>query len=184
MLPATITNTCGELPEEERIKMNKLAAFLILTSQGIAFITAGEELLKTKGGIKDSFKSPDSVNKMDWNRKRQYKDVFEYYKGLIKLRKSHPAFRMTKTVDIQKNLSFLDSDVQTVAYIITNNANGDAWSNIAVIANAGAKETQVVLPKTGWTVAVNGEKAGVEEISIVDGNTVTIPGRSGMVLFS
>lgn len=177
-----IYSTSGDLSEEERIKMNKLSAGLVLTSQGIPFLMAGEEILKTKGGIHDSFKSPDSVNKMDWNRKHQYKDIFEYYKGLIALRKAHPAFRMTKTADIQRNLSFIETNDKSIAYTIANSANGDKWSQIVVMVNADVKEIEVTLPGKGWIAVVDGERAGIEELSEIDNNKVTVPARTMMVL--
>ena len=102
--------------EEERIKMDKMGNFFILTSQGMTFLHAGEEMLRSKpsasfnveDGItpedfdENSYKSPDSVNQMVWSRKSQYKNVVEYYKGLIKLRREHPAFRMATTAEIQR----------------------------------------------------------------------------------
>ena len=122
--------TCPNETEENLIKMDKLSNGIVLTSQGISFIHEGEEFLRTKGGEHNSFKSPDSVNKLKWSRKKQYIDVFNYYKGLISLRKAHPAFRMTTTKDINENLRFLEvNENSLVAFHISGNANDDSWSD-------------------------------------------------------
>ena len=86
-----------------------MADSMILTSQGIPFFQAGQEFLRTKGGDDNSYKSNDTVNKIDWTRKSENIDTVNYFKGLIKLRKSHPAFRMTSADMIKKNLKFLNS---------------------------------------------------------------------------
>ena len=182
--------------EEERIKMDKMANFFVLTSQGISFIHAGEEMLRTKpsanfnpeDGItvedfdENSYKSPDSVNQIVWSRKSQYKDVVEYYKGLIKLRSEHPAFRMPTAAEIQEKLKFLDTNDSTIAYTITGNANGDKWNTIVVAANAGTEETEIELPGDNWVVVVNGEEAGVTALDSIEGNKLTVPARTAMVL--
>ena len=46
----------------------------------------------------------------------------------------------------------------TIAYAITNNANGDKWNTIVVAANAGTEETEVQLPGDNWTVVVDGDE--------------------------
>lgn len=173
---------------EELIDMDKMADFIVLTSQGIVFLHAGEEMLRSKPGekgedyVENSFKSPDSVNNIKWIRKSKYNDVVEYYKGLIKLRKEHPAFRMAKTSDIQNNLLFLNTSDSSIAYTIINHANGDKWENIVVLINAGKVAEEIILPKSHWTVVVNKEKSGTEALDIIMEDKVIIPGRSSMVL--
>lgn len=98
--------------EEELIAMNKLIAGIILTSQGISFVHAGEEMARTKEDeegklVENSFESSDKVNKIYWDRKVKYKDLFEYYKGLISLRKEYKAFRMNTNEEIKENIHFL-----------------------------------------------------------------------------
>lgn len=161
--------TCKDEAEENLIKMNKLSAGIVLTSQGISFIHAGEEFLRTKGGDHNSFKSPDSVNMLDWDRKEKYMDVFNYYKGLIELRKSHPAFRMRTTEDIAKNLKFFEVEKDNVvAFHIGNNANGDNWKDILVIYNGNKEGVEIELPEGVWNMVANGEIAGIETIKEVE----------------
>lgn len=173
---------------EELINMDKMANFIVLTSQGIAFLHAGEEMLRSKpdekgdGYVENSYKSSDTVNKIQWIRKSQYKDVVDYYKGLIKLRKHHPAFRMAKTSDIQNNLRFLNTSDSTIAYTIINHANYDKWSDIAVLINAGKEPEEVILPKSNWTIVVNKEQAGTEALDTIMGDKIILPSESCMVL--
>lgn len=174
--------------EASRIKMDEMAGFIVLTSQGIPFLQNGQEMLGTKpdpsgkGSVDNSYNSPDSVNEIQWSRKHTYKKVVNYYEGLIKLRKAHPAFRMATTAEIQKNLKFLNTDDSTVGYTISNNANGDSWKNIAVLINGGKKDTEVTLPSAGWTVVVKGEQAGTGAVSQVSGSKVVVPAGTSMVL--
>lgn len=171
--------------EEDRIKMHKLATTFVLTSQGIPFLHAGQEFLRTKGGDHNSYKSPDSVNQLDWERKAQYQDVVDYYKGVIELRKAHPAFRMTTKQDIRDHVTFLETDKGVIAYTINGYANGDAWDTIAVVHNAFEEAQQVKLPVSGtWNIVANGVKAGTETIETVEGDTVTVPALASLVLYT
>src|SRR3569833_557170 len=122
--------------EADLIKMDKLSNAIVLTSQGVAFLHAGAEMLRTKKGVANSFESSDTINELDWSRKTKYKAVFDYYKGMIALRKHHPAFRMPSAQMVRDHLHFMDSgDPGVIAYQLNNNANGDAWKNIIVIFN-------------------------------------------------
>ncbi len=178
--------------EEELKKMNKMAAAIVLTSQGIPFFQGGEELLRTKvkeDGSFDhnSYNAPDTVNKIDWNRKEQYNDVFNYYKGIISLRKSHKAFRMNTTRDIQNNLTFLKKGKNfnkdnVVAYTLNGKNVGDPWENMAVIFNANKESVKVTLPRKGWTVVVNKDNAGTKKLDSVEGNIIEVPAQSSYVL--
>ena len=174
--------------EEELLAMNKMSAALVLTSQGIPFFQAGEELARTKLNADGSFNhnsynAPDSVNKFDWTRKEYYNDLFEYYKGLIALRKAHKSFKMNTTSDIQSSLNFLNvTDANVVAYTLDGNNVNDSWENIAVIFNSNEESVEVELPSDDWTLVVNGEKAGVESLGTVEGNKVVVPAKASYVL--
>lgn len=173
-------------------RMNKLIASIILTSQGIAFIHAGEEFARTKvkedGTLEEnSYKSPDSVNKLDWKRKEEFIDIFNYYKGLIKLRKTHKGFRMDRNIDIANNIRFLSkgesfSKDNIVAYTINSAAVGDTWSEILVIFNSNNEEVQVKLPSKGWSLVVDDNMAGVEEIKFIDDTKIIVPKVSAYIL--
>ena len=181
-----------EASEEELVKMNKLIAGIILTSQGISFIHAGEEIARTKVDengklIENSFNSSDKVNKIYWDRKEKYKDLCEYYKGLIKLRKEYKAFRMNSNEEIQQNINFLENGKDfkadnLVAYIINSKNIDSKVSKIAVIMNASMQEENVDVKDSNWGVVVNSEIAGTNIIEEVSTNIVSVPAKSIMVL--
>jgi pullulanase len=151
-----LANSCPEASEMERIRMQKLALATVLSSQGISFLHAGTEMLRTKQGVENSYASPDSINQIDWDRKLRYQEVVKYVRGLIEMRKNHPAFRMTTTEMIQKHLQFLETDdPNLVAYTITGNANGDAWSDILVVLNGKTEQRSVELPAGEWTLVLD-----------------------------
>lgn len=125
---------------KERIRMDKMANTIVMTSQGIPFLHAGVEFLRTKHHVENSFESADSINWIDWSLKAKNKDIVAYYQSIIQLRKDHPAFKMPTTQMISKHLEFLDVEEGMVAYQIKGNANGDVWKNIIVVFNANPEE--------------------------------------------
>jgi pullulanase len=170
-------------PEAELIKMDKLAQTVVLTSQGVVFLHSGAELLRTKFGVHNSYNSPDSINEIDWSRKTKYKAVFDYYKGLVALRKNHPAFRMTSTKMIQDHLQFIDTpDELFIAYKISDHANGDQWKEIMVLLNGDKTNKNFSLPPGNWTLVADGQtinEKGLKQLS----SEIIIPATSGFVLY-
>ncbi len=175
--------------EETRIRMNKLGSAIILTSQGVPFFQAGEEMLRSKpsatveGGFdENSYASPDSTNSIKWSEKAAVLDTYEYYKGLIAFRKAHSALRMAETADIQSNLVFMSGlDANVVGYTIGNNANGDTAEKITVILNGNAEAVDVALPAGTWEICVNDTTAGTASVGTAQG-TVSVAGISALVL--
>jgi len=164
--------------------MDKLANAIVLTSQGVAFLHAGEEMLRTKQGIANSYNSPDSINELNWDRKTKYKEVFDYYRGLITLRKHHPAFRMPSTRMIQQHLEFFDThDPLVIGYKIKDHANGDKWKNIIVLLNGNPAEKTINLPDGNWTLAVNGETVNETGIKKAIHSPISLSGTAAYVLF-
>lgn len=175
--------------EEERKKMNKLAAAIVFTAQGIPFIQAGEEMLKTKpsaeaenGFDNNSYKSPDSINSIKWSQKAKEKDMVEYYKGLITFRKEHSALRMRTEQEVQTCLKFLTAPKNVVAYTIDKLSKENVTEKIGIIYNANKEAVTITMPAENWKVYVNGEKAGNEVLAVIKENTITVPALSAMVL--
>lgn len=169
--------------EDALIRMDKLSNAIVLTSQGISFLHSGEEFLRTKNGDHNSYKSSDNINMIDWSRKEKYYHVFEYYKGLIKLRKEHPAFRMHRSEDIRKHLEFLEiPQKNVVGFVIKENANGDSWRKIIVIYNANKRDIEMQLSEPGWSVVVDSYNSGCKKLYDIDGSFVKINAISAMVL--
>jgi pullulanase len=170
--------------EADLIKMDKLSNAIVLTSQGVAFLHAGAEMLRTKNGVANSFESPDPINELDWSRKTKYKAVFDYYKGLIALRKHHPAFRMPSAEMVRGHLHFMDSgDPGVIAYQLNNNANGDQWKNIIVIFNGNGSDKKIVVPQGNWKMVVDGNVVSEKGIKSITAGELTVPATSACVLF-
>lgn len=174
----------GKINERDLVKMDKLANAIVLTSQGVPFLHAGEEMLRTKHGEHNSFNKPDSINQIDWSRKWKHADVTSYYRDLITLRKSHPAFRMRTAEMIRSHLKFLEpSQPRVVAYAIDAKAAGDEWNEIIVIFNANRNATRMEVPTGSWKVAASGEKIALRNQETVKGGTITIAELSTTILF-
>jgi pullulanase len=170
--------------DNAHVKRSLLANGIVLTSQGIPFIHAGEEFLRSKYGNHNSYKSPDSINQIRWELKDQYKPVFNYYQGLIELRKSHPAFKMNTKTAIEQNLQVFKSDDNIVAFELKNFANNDTWKNIVVVYNANSSAKEVTLPASkDWKVVVDEKAAGTETLRTITGNKATVAPLSMMVMY-
>jgi pullulanase len=173
----------GSTPDRLK-RRNKLAQTIVFTSQGVPFIYAGEEVYRNKKGIHNTFASPDSINEIDWSFKTANKDIFDYYKGLIQLRKDHPAFRMSKTEEVQRNLKFLNiAQNNVVGYTINGHANGDTWEQIVVIYNGNNNAVEVEIPEGDWSVVGFDGIINLKGISRKTGGTITVPGISAFIAY-
>lgn len=178
------------MPEESdsvRQAAAKLAQTIVFTSQGTPFMFAGEEVFRDKKGVHNSYKSPDSINAIDWNLKAKNRDLFDYYKGLIALRKAHPAFRMTSAADIARNLVFdkIDSSKtpNLISYSLKNNANGDSWKEIKVVFNGASYPQNVNIPKGDWKiVAIDGKISPDADLGATRGGKTLISPYSAYIL--
>lgn len=169
--------------EAERQRAARLAQTIVFTSQGTPFMFAGEEVFRDKKGVHNSYKSPDSINAIDWNLKTKNKEQFDYYRNLIRLRKEHPAFRMTSADDVAKNIVF--DNVKTpnvVSYSIRNNANGDAWKEIKLVFNGSEKEYTAKIPKGNWTVIAYDGELNPDGLSQSKGGKISVPPTSALIL--
>ena len=170
--------------EADLIKMDKLANAIVLTSQGVAFLHSGAELLRTKQGVANSFNSPDAINEIDWSRKTTYAGVFDYYKGLVALRKAHPAFRMPTTKMIQEHLKFIETnDPSVIAYQLTGNANGDKWNTILVVLNGSTAAKPVTIPAGSWVLVGDGDKIHEAGIRKINATSIDMPGTTAYILY-
>lgn len=169
--------------EEVRKQMHKLSSSILLTSQGIPFLHAGQEFMRTKYGDHNSYKSPDSINQMDWLRRAAFNNEVDYMKGLIDLRKKYAAFRMTSAEQIKKQVSFIDAPKNVVAYSIKGNGNKNEY--FMVTHNANREAVEITLPSKGpWKVLVDGKQAGSKPLYVVHDNIIKVPALSSIVLKS
>ncbi len=184
-----ITRSTPGVSEEDRIRMNNLSAAIYMTAQGIPFLQAGEEMLRTKidasgGFVENSYNSPDSVNSIKWDtlEDETYQNVYNYYKGLIAFRKAHAALRLTNADDVNANITSVDGlDENVLAFRINGGVNGETSDGIFVIFNPNSTETSVTLPDGAWDVCVNADHAGTEALTTVSGS-VSVEPISAMVL--
>lgn len=174
-------------PEKDMLDAAKLAQTIVFTSQGTPFMFAGEEIFRDKKGVHNSYKSPDDINAIDWNKKADYIDQYNYYKGLTELRRNHPAFRMTNAADIAKHLVFdkIDSGKtpNLISYSLKDNANGDAWKEIKLVFNGAAEARTVTVPKGDWMiVASDGRINPTEGLGTTRGGKMTVAPYSALIL--
>ena len=168
--------------DDELIRLDLLAQTAVLTSQGVPFILSGEEMLRDKKGVHNSYRSPDSINRLDWNNLKRYPQVFDYYAGLISLRKQHPAFRMGSADEVRKNLCFLEAPEGVVAYQLKNNAGGDSWKNIIVVLNSQKTPQTVDVPENTYTMVVANGKVDTNGIGLLIGKTLTVAPQSALIV--
>lgn len=176
--------------KEDRVRMNNLSAAIYMTAQGIPFMQAGEEMLRSKikaSGEYDenSYASSDAVNSLKWDtlNEEEYQNTYQYYKGLIAFRKEHPALRMTTAEDVEANMTAVEGlDANVTAFKIKAGANGDSAQGMFIIFNPNEEETKVALPDGVWDVYINGEKAGTEVLETISDGTATVAPISAMVL--
>lgn len=186
--------TDKNIPEKERtaelIRIDQLAQTAVFTSQGVPFILSGEEMLRDKKGVHNSYNSPDSINHLDWNNLQRYTQLFTYYKNLIQLRKNHPAFRLATGDKVRQHLEFLPAvnskDVKQdclVGFLLKDLQGIDAWKTIVVIYNFNKEAKEMAIPEGNYTIACcNGtiDEAGLGEVS---GKEVLVDGQSALILF-
>ena len=160
----------------------KQANAIVLTGQGIPFLHAGVEMMRSKDGNHNSYNSSDEVTQIDWSLKSENQYVVDYYKGLIELRKSNKAFRLMTQEEVQENLTFNEKvDEEVVAFIL--NSYEESADKIAVIHNVSDEVKTVSLGEDGkWSIVVNGEEAGVKELELVEGDQVEVAPHASYVL--
>ena len=184
-----LQNSRPDASKEDIIKMNNLAATIYMTAQGIPFIHAGEDMLRTKvkeDGTFDhnSYSSGDEINSLKWDTLEDatYAKVVEYYKGLIAFRKAHPVLRLTSAEAVNEHVSAVDIETKNVtAFSLTGGVEGETADAMYIVFNPNEESTNVTLPEGKWNVYINGKNAGTEVLETVSG-TVTVDAISAMVL--
>ena len=167
---------------DELIRLDLLAQTAVFTSQGVPFMLSGEELLRDKKGVHNSFESPDDINQLDWSNKTKYPQVFNYYKNLIALRKHHPAFRLGNADLVRKHLEFLDAPAGTIAYRLKNYAGRDDWRDIIVILNANKATTEVNIPDGRYTIVCQNGVINEQGMGETTGCKVSVSPQSALII--
>ena len=172
-----------DITVDELIRLDLMAQTVVLTSQGVPFLLSGEEMLRDKKGVHNSYESPDSINHLDWSNLECYPQVMEYYKGLIAMRKAHPAFHMGSADMVRRNLDFLPTQNCLVAYHINGrNVPGEQWGDIYLAFNAHKRARTIEIPEGTYTVVCRNIKCDQAGLTVVKGGKVTIPAQSALIL--
>ncbi len=170
---------------DELIRLDLLAQTVVMTSQGVPFMLSGEEMLRDKKGVHNSYESPDSINHLDWTNLERYPQVMDYYKNLISMRKAHPAFHMGSADMVRRNLDFLPTENCLVAFHINGrNVPGESWGDIYVAFNAHKRARSIEVPEGTYTVVcrnIKCDQAGLTTVK-TKGGKVTIPAQSALII--
>lgn len=147
--------------EEERKKMHELALTIVLTSQGIPFLHAGSEFLRSKFGEENSYNKGDSVNAIRWGLKTKNKGLHEKIVSLISMRKEHGAFRLTNNRFVTSSIRFFDTQIEGVIMYKLNmeyfrETKKDTWSNCLMIFN-GTNNPQTITIPGEWKLVSMGK---------------------------
>ena len=177
-LRASIPN----IDADELMRLDKLAQTAVFTSQGIPFMLAGEEMLRDKKGVHNSYNSPDSINALNWGNLDRYPQLYLYYKGLIQLRRHHPAFRLGTAELVRKHLEFLPTQECLVGFVLKNHAGGDSWKNIFVFLNGNREAREVTLPAGNYETIVCDGVINEQGLGEEHGGTIMVDGQSALIL--
>lgn len=162
---------------------SQFASSVVFLAQGVPFMQAGQEFLRSKNGDENSYKSSDATNSLKWSTKAKYASTVDYFKGLIALRAAHPAFRMSTAAAVKANLKFLKSTDSVIAYSINGKAVGDKATTIVVIHNSNPAASIVTLPNgKKWSILAKGSKIGTKVLETLAATKISVPAQSTMVL--
>ena len=171
--------------EDELIRMDVLSNTIVFTSQGVPFLSIGDDFLRTKKGSANSYNLPDSINQVDWARKARYPAVAAFYRQLLALRRAHPAFRLPTQELVAQHLIFLPGlPPGTIGYQLTDHAGGDAWQTITVLFNGAGQPATLPVPAGQYKVVLRGlaiKQSGLETLR-AGASGVAVPGYSALVL--
>jgi len=174
----------GKALAEQCVKLQKLAETVVLTSQGVPFIWCGDEIMRDKKGVHNSFSSPDSINQIPWANKTEYKEVFDYISNLVKIRKAHPAFRMGCADLVRDNLTFLPvKGNNVIAWHLNGKAVNDSWNDIIVILNSNTKAITQQIPQGRYIVVCSDGKADANGLATINGAKVVVPAQSAIIMY-
>jgi len=178
----TLSAPLTQAQMNELIRLDLLAQTAVFTSQGVPFMLSGEEMLRDKKGVHNSFESPDEINHLDWSNLDRYPQVFDYYKGLIALRKHHPAFRLGDATKVRQSLEFLPTQPCLVAFRLKNHAGGDTWNNIIVVLNSNREPCTIDVDDATYTVVCRDGKIDEQGLGTITGPTIEVGPQSALII--
>ena len=170
------------IKEDELIRLDLLAQTAVFTSQGVPFMLSGEELLRNKKGVHNSFESPDSINQLDWQNKLRYPQVFEYYKNLIQLRKHFPHFRLGSAAEVRDKMCFLNAPSGVVAYSITDTMGNVTNKVVIVVLNPTRRQQTISIPEGHYTIVCASGVIDLNGIDTFTGRQVSVAPQTALII--
>ena len=178
----TVDGKLSDSQLAELVRLDKLAQTAVMLSQGVPFMLNGEELLRDKKGVHNSYESPDSINQINWGNLARYPQVFDYYKSLLQLRKNHPAFRLGRADLVRRHLEFLPSQDALVAFRLKDYAGGDSWNNIIVVLNGSKEQREVTIPEGTYTIVACDGVINEQGLGEITGQKVSVDPQSALII--
>ena len=179
----------AEVTEADRRAMAKLAAVLLLTAQGIPFLHAGQEFLRSKGGQHNSYNQPDAVNMIRWQKKAENRDVFDYYRGLLALRRAHPLLRQENVNELRKSLKYFDENLHLpvpagcLAFQLEDTAGQDEWSRVLILVNPQPQVHAFNIPVGTWQAYADAHRSAIIPFAQYDAaSEISVAPRSALLL--
>ena len=179
----------AEVTDTDRRAMDKLAAVLLLTAQGIPFLHAGQEFLRSKGGHHNSYDKPDALNMIRWQKKAENYDVFDYYRGLIALRRAHPLFRQENAKELRNSLKYFDENLHLpvpagcLAFQLEDIAGQDEWSRALVLVNPQPQLHAFIIPVGNWQVYADAQRSAINPLGqSITTAEISVAPRSALLL--
>lgn len=179
----------AEITGADRRAMDKLAAVLLLTAQGLPFLHAGQEFLRSKGGHHNSYDKPDALNMIRWQKKAENRDVFDYYRGLIALRRAHPLFRQENAKELRDSLKYFDENLHLpvpegcLAFQLEDTAGQDEWSRALVLVNPQPQVHAFIIPVGTWQIYANAHRSAINPLGqYITTSEISVAPRSALLL--
>jgi len=156
--------SCPEADELQLLRMSRLAQTIALLAQGIPFLHAGQEFLRTKQGVENSYNASDEINRMDWERRDDHLSLVTYIKTILQIRRMHGGFRLHRANQVRELLRFINLRPGVIAYEVEAIHSYDAWQRTLVVYNTTHEIVEVSLDHSRWNVHVQGDDASVDPL--------------------
>ncbi len=119
---------------------------------------SGEEFARTKGGLDNTYNAPISLNQLDWERAWKERELVDYYRGLIALRKLLPGL-CDKSEGAGSRITGMWKKPLAVGFQVDNRGKAgekSRWERLFIVYNAGEKDLPLTLPAGRWEVLADG----------------------------